>query len=169
MPDGNKQSLNELQQRINKSRDYYLEQSNCYEAQAENVEREIIDEFLVKFCDGHPDWAETATAIARETIDEISDFHTVRTDIAVKVMIAAKRSEGSAYSLQIASLQAVFDDLNAFCDDVLATVSGDQRSKKGQRPDVAETLKEHHGIAQSICLQLIPVQALSGDHFTDAA
>jgi len=159
-------SLAELQTRINRSRDEFLQEDDLYSERSEQIEEAVVDGYFRKFCIEHPSRAQIARDSAQDAIDEIGAFHSARARLSVKVAIAGKKSEMLALTLQGAGIQVLFDDLDAFNKRVLDQLNGTSSDRERHNLDPSSTLEEHRDYARDVGRRLILVQSLAAKVLT---
>ena len=156
--------LSEVQQKVNETRDYFLHQNKRYENKTRNTEKIIVEKYLRKFCDDHPDRAELVKDAARKTISKIEMFESERVSLMFRVGEGGIAVQLIVGALTIHAHSKQLDVINDIAEDVQDLLLRKNSSKQdGKRVNMDAVLKQGLEDASAFGYAIASTQQLAGD------
>ncbi|MGO6724529.1 hypothetical protein ACCS51_26585 [Rhizobium ruizarguesonis] len=117
-------NLEDLQHRLNKSRQDFQRAIERYHTEGRSDGTFIVKTYLRKFKDDNPDRAKIAVDIAKETEEEIEKFRSRTSDLAYKVQTALLTGDMVASGATIDSMGEILADASGFLDEIAKRLAG---------------------------------------------
>jgi hypothetical protein len=154
--------LNDLQFRLNQSRQDFLRAVERYETEGRSNGAFIVKTYLRKFQDDNPNRAKIAVDIAKDTQEEIDKFRSKAGDLASKAATALLTGDMVALGATIDSMGDILAETSAYLDEVAKRVAGlDNSSLASSQTDLQARLDERKMNAAKVGEQVISIMRLA--------